>query len=138
MIMNIGEYIIRLISCIAILLLLFQPILGYAESNLNEREQAAAMEFGLFLGGAATQYDQCVDKGYIPSEPQKAEDKVISFIKRSEQAAPDEKTKQNYVYVQKGWDLAKQKIKEQTPKYWEDNCTRIIEQWNKYLKMLKQ
>ncbi len=135
--MTINVNPVRLFYCVAMAFVLFQPVVGHAQSSQTERQQAEAMQFGLLLGASAIQYDQCVARGYISPGSQKAEDLARQFIKTSKQAAPNEE-KENYANVQKGWDLAKQKINEQGPKYWEDNCVRINEQWNKYLKMLKQ
>ncbi len=127
---------ILFLSCIAILSMLFQPVLGHAQSNLSEMEQAQTMEQGIFFGGGATQYDQCVARGFITPGNQKAEDVVRSFIKRSEQSAQNEKAKESFVYFQKGWDLVKQKIVELGPKHWEDNCAEINRIWNNYEKIL--
>jgi hypothetical protein len=131
---------IRLFRHIAVLFLLFLPVVTHAESDKMTMEQAQAMELGIFLGGAATQYDQCVAKGYISSGDQKAEDLLKVYLKKSEQKALDEKAKDRFVYVQKGWDMLKQKFTEAEvpPQYWEDNCARINKQWKKYLDIISK
>lgn len=132
--MAITETAIKFVIYISAAFILYQPVLVYAESNQTERQHVQAMEMGLFLGGSATQYDVCVAKGYIPPGPKKAEDEVVLYLKASEQFTHDQ---EGISYVQKGWDIAKQKVREQTPKYWESNCGSIGKQWNKYAVMLK-
>jgi hypothetical protein len=132
--MTICAKAIRLVSYLSATFILYQPVLGYAESNQTEQQHAQAMQLGIFLGGSATQYDVCVAKGYIPPSPKKAEDDVVSYLKTSEQFTHDQ---EGIGFVQKGWDIAKQKITEQPPKYWESNCDFIGKQWNKYVEMLK-
>ena len=132
--MTIRASTIKVLACISVTFATYQPAIGHAESSQIEQPHAQAMQLGFFLGGSATQYDLCVAKGYIQPGPQKAEDEVVSYLKASEQFVHDQ---EGISYVQKGWDIAKQKINEQSPQYWESNCDSIGKQWNKYVTMLK-
>ena len=123
-----------LIGCILVTFTLIRPLTVHAESDSIEMQQAQAMEFGMFFGGAASQYDECVSRGFIVQRQRKAEDEALSFIEASEQAAPANE-KGNFIYVRKGWDLAKQEMKKQGPQYWKDNCPRIEQQWDKYVQI---
>ena len=125
---------IRVLSIASVTVTLFQPFLGLADTSQTERQQVQAMEIGLFFGGSASQYDECVNRGFIPPGPQKAEDQANVFIKASEQFTRD---KEGFEFVQKGWDIAKQKLHEQSSEYWKNNCDAIAKQWNKYVEMLK-
>jgi hypothetical protein len=103
--------------------------------ELSEADQAQAMQVGLMLGGAATQYDECTKRGLAPTIKSSAEDEAKSFFKKSEEHTHN---KESSVYVLKGWDLAKQKIQEQDSGYWKNQCAEITHQWEKYREIIKQ
>ncbi|HSB94961.1 MAG TPA: hypothetical protein VLC91_00830 [Spongiibacteraceae bacterium] len=103
--------------------------------ELSEADQVQAMQFGLMLGGAATQYDGCAKRGLAPILKPSAEDEAKSFFKASEEHTH---SKESSVYVLKGWDLAKQKIQEQDSEYWKNQCVEITQQWEKYRQIIKQ
>ncbi|MDD5250669.1 MAG: hypothetical protein PHY45_16955 [Rhodocyclaceae bacterium] len=124
----------RFLGAISATLLLCQPVLGHADSGQAEKRQVQAMQFGLLFGGIATQYDKCVEKGYLPAGPQRAEDQADAYLKTAEQFARDAEAAAN---VQKGWDIAKRKFDAQDAKFWEANCPSIGKLWKRYEVTLK-
>jgi len=128
-------YVRKFPSIVAVVLSIVLPlILPQAKAEDSETRRAQAMQFGLFFGGIATQYDECTRRGFVPSGDRPAEDKAAAYLKASEQFGRD---KEGSEYVQKGWNLAKQKIQEQSQEYWEKNCQSVAQQWNKYVDMFK-
>src|SRR5580700_3255081 len=77
------------------------------EPTTNTSAQAEARQFGIFLGGTASQYDLCVKKGFLPKGNQSAEEIAKSFLEKT--WATDQGTDQS-VYVQDGWNKMKKEI----------------------------
>ena len=117
-------------------LLIFSSFAGHAEgdSAKEDQQQIQAMIFGMYLGGAASQFDMCVEKGYLPSPERSAESQANSFIAASEQAMHSQAMTP---FVRKGWDKVKQKIHEPDFELTKEKCDFIGTQWQKNVTMLK-
>jgi hypothetical protein len=97
------------------------------------QQQAQATEFGIFFGGAASQFDLCVEKGFLPRPERSAESQANSFIAASEKAMSSEAMTP---FVRKGWDRAKQKLHEPEFAVTKEKCEFIAAQWQKNVTMM--
>jgi len=100
----------------------------------NSQSQAQARQFGIFLGGTASQYDLCVKKGFLPKGNQSAEEIAKAFL---------EKTWANHgadqsVYVQDGWNMMKKEISENESFYTQARCASVGKQWTKLLEVMRK
>lgn len=91
-------------------------------------EQAQAMEFGIFFGGMASQYDLCVNKGLLPKGNQSAEAIAASIIAKMHEL---NKGTDQSSYVQQGWDVIKQEITKHAPDYTREKCSWVGAEWQK-------
>jgi hypothetical protein len=104
------------------------------EPTTNSQSQAQARQFGIFLGGTASQYDLCVKKGFLPKSNQSAEEIAKAFL---------EKTWANHgadqsVYVQDGWNMMKKEISENESFYTQARCASVGKQWTKLLEVMRK
>jgi hypothetical protein len=92
--------------------------------------QAQARQFGMFLGGTATQYDLCVKKGFLAKGDQNAEDLARVYIEkmRATNKGPDE-----FAYVQEGWDTIKREVSQHEAFFTADKCAGVGREWAKIL-----
>jgi hypothetical protein len=92
--------------------------------------QAQARQFGMFLGGTATQYDLCVTKGFLAKGDQSAEDLARAYIEkmRTTTKGPDE-----FAYVQEGWDTIKREVSQHEGFFTPDKCVGVGKEWAKIL-----
>jgi hypothetical protein len=92
--------------------------------------QAQARQFGMFLGGTATQYDLCVKKGFLAKGDQNAEDLARAHIEkmRATNKGPDE-----FAYVQEGWDTIKREVTQHEAFFTADKCAGVGKEWAKIL-----
>jgi hypothetical protein len=92
--------------------------------------QAQARQFGMFLGGTATQYDLCVKKGFLAKGDQNAEDLARAYIEkmRVTNKGPDE-----FAYVQEGWDTIKREVSQHEAFFTADKCAGVGREWAKML-----
>ncbi|MGO9934648.1 MAG: hypothetical protein ACLPV8_22935 [Steroidobacteraceae bacterium] len=93
-------------------------------------EQAQARQFGMFVGGTATQYDLCVRKGFLAKPDQGAEDaaKEIFEKMRASRIGPDQSA-----YVQEGWDTMKKEISGNESFFTREKCAWVGKEWAKIL-----
>jgi hypothetical protein len=93
-------------------------------------EQAQARQFGIFLGGTASQYDLCVRKGFLSPGNQSAEEIAKSIIEkiRSSDRGADQSA-----YVQDGWDMMKKEISQNESFYTKEKCSWVGKEWAKIL-----
>jgi hypothetical protein len=89
---------------------------------------AQAEEFGIFFGSAASQYDLCVSRGFIPKGPRSAQEDANSFLAEMERRTEDHAGVAN---ARKGWELAKQEIDEHRADFTEKRCEDVQAQWIK-------
>jgi hypothetical protein len=98
-------------------------------------EQAQARQLGIFLGGAATSYDLCVRKGFLPKDTQVAEEVAKSILEkmRALSRGPDQS-----VYVQDGWDMMKKEVSENESFYTREKCAFVGKEWAKIIAQTKK
>jgi hypothetical protein len=92
--------------------------------------QAQARQFGMFLGGTATQYDLCARKGFLAKSDPSAEDLARSHLEklRATTKDPDELAR-----VQEGWDTIKREISQNESFFTQDKCSGVGREWAKIL-----
>jgi hypothetical protein len=95
------------------------------------QKQAEARQFGIFLGGTASQYDLCVKKGFLPKGGQSAEDFAKSTIEnmRTHPTGPDQTA-----YIQEGWDTIKKEITDHESFFTQEKCNWVAKEWAKITK----
>ncbi len=96
-------------------------------------EQAQAMEFGIFFGGMASQYDLCVNKGFLPKGEQSAEAIAASIIAKMHEL---NKGSDQSSYVQQGWDVMKQAIAKRASDYTREKCSWVGAEWQTMVKRM--
>ncbi len=92
--------------------------------------QAQARQFGMFLGGTATQYDLCVTKGFLAKGDQNAEDLARTYIEKMRATS---KELDEFAYVQEGWDTIKREISQHESFFTQDKCAGVGREWAKIL-----
>ncbi len=111
---------------------------AYADANTivpMKSKPADAMEFGIFFGGVASQYDLCVSKGFLPKGARSAEEEANAVLKIMQEHTQDT---DGMVNVRKGWDLIKQQIAQRSADFTRTRCDEVAAQWNKYMTMIPQ
>jgi hypothetical protein len=121
---------LRMRQAYTLLLVSWFGAAAHAEPPANSAatEQAQAIQFGIFFGGMASQYDLCVKKGFLPKGSQSAEvvangvlDKMQEFNHWTDQRS----------YVRKGWETAKQQLAQHDADYTREKCTWVATEWKK-------
>lgn len=104
-----------------------------ASQTLNS-EQAQARQFGIFVGGTATQYDLCAKKGFLAKGDQSAEEtaKAIFDQMRASNAGSDQSA-----FVQDGWDMMKKQVSEHESFFTKDKCSWVGKEWVKILATMR-
>jgi hypothetical protein len=104
-------------------------------SNTLNTEQAQARQFGIYFGGTASQYDLCVQKGFLPKGDQSGEELVKATLEqmRALNKGPDESA-----YVQEGWDMIKKEISENEGFFTREKCTAVGKEWTKMLASMRK
>jgi hypothetical protein len=98
------------------------------------QDQGQARQFGILVGGTATQYDLCVKKGFLAKSDQSAEETAKSmFDKMRANGGPDQSA-----YVQEGWDMMKKQISEHESFYTQEKCAGVGKEWAKILATLRK
>jgi hypothetical protein len=91
------------------------------------QDQGQARQFGILVGGTATQYDLCVKKGFLAKSDQSAEETAKSiFEKMHTIGGPDQSA-----YIQDGWDMIKKEISAHESFYTQEKCTGVAKEWAK-------
>src|SRR5580698_4797375 len=91
------------------------------------QDQGQARQFGILVGGTATQYDLCVKKGFLAKSDQSAEETAKSiFDKMHTIGGPDQSD-----YIQDGWDMIKKEISAHESFYTQEKCTGVAKEWAK-------
>ncbi|WP_342620826.1 hypothetical protein [Rhodoferax sp. GW822-FHT02A01] len=101
-------------------------------ADQNQQYLAQAASIGVYFGGTASQFDMCVDKGFLPPPKATAESQVNEYL-----AKPD-RGKQELAmepYFRKGWDMARQQLHEPGFAMTKERCDFIKSQWEKYVTM---
>jgi hypothetical protein len=93
-------------------------------------EQAQARQFGMLLGGTATQYDVCAAKGFLPKGPQSAEDTAKAYFEKMKttKLGPGDAA-----YVQEGWTMMKKEVTEHEAFFTQDKCVSVGKEWAKII-----
>jgi hypothetical protein len=96
--------------------------------------QGQARQFGMFLGGTATQYDLCVSKGFLAKGDQSAEVLARAYIEniRATNKGPDE-----FAFVQDGWDTIKREVLQHEAFFTPDKCAGVGREWSKMLAKIR-
>jgi hypothetical protein len=105
-----------------------------AAAQTLSSEQAQARQFGIFVGGTATQYDLCVKKGFLAKSDQSAEDsaKAIFEKMRANNVGSDQSA-----FVQDGWDLIKKEIAGHESFFTKEKCSWVGKEWAKILTTMR-
>lgn len=122
---------IRHIGCFCGLAALAAGAVSAAEAPSTagaSTEQAQAMEFGIFFGGMASQYDLCVQKGFLAKGDQSAEAIAAAIIAKMREL---NKASDQTSYVQQGWDVMKQEIAKHASDYTREKCAWVSVEWQK-------
>jgi hypothetical protein len=98
------------------------------------QDQGEARQFGILVGGTATQYDLCVKKGFVAKSDQSAEETAKSiFEKMRANGGPDQSA-----YVQEGWDMIKKEISAHESFYTQEKCTGVGKEWAKIMATMRK
>jgi hypothetical protein len=98
-------------------------------------EQAQARQFGIFLGGTASQYDLCAKKGFLAQANQSAEETAKSIIEKMR--ASSQGTDQS-AYIQDGWDMMKKEISQNESFYTQEKCSWVGKEWAKIMATMRK
>lgn len=98
-------------------------------------EQAQARQFGMLLGGTATQYDVCAGKGFLPKGAQSAEDTAKAYF---EQMKTTNIGPGDAAYVQEGWAMMKKEVTEHEAFFTKDKCVGVGKEWAKIIATIKK
>jgi hypothetical protein len=96
--------------------------------------QAQARQFGMFLGGTATQYDLCAKKGFLAKSDPSAEEMAGSYIEkmRTTTKGPDQ-----FAYVQEGWETIKREVSQHEAFFTQEKCSGVGKEWAKILAKMR-
>jgi hypothetical protein len=98
------------------------------------QDQGQARQFGILVGGTATQYDLCVKKGFLAKNDQSAEETARSiFEKMRANGGPDQSA-----YIQEGWDMMKKEISAHESFYTQDRCAGVGKEWTRIIATLRK
>jgi hypothetical protein len=99
------------------------------------QEQGQARQFGILVGGTASGYDLCVQKGFLPKSDPSAEDTAKSILEkvRASNRGPDQSA-----YVQEGWDMMKKEISENDTFYTKEKCAGVGKEWAKIMATMRK
>jgi hypothetical protein len=92
------------------------------------------MEFGIFFGGTAAQYDACVDRGLLSKGKRTAKEEADSTLAIMEQHNHDPA---GTVNARKGWELAQQQVDQRRIDLTQERCNTVAAQWRKVLTMMR-
>jgi hypothetical protein len=96
-------------------------------------EQGQARQFGILVGGTATQYDLCVKKGYLAKSDPSAEETAKSiFEKMRTNGGPDQSA-----YMQEGWDMMRKEVSAHESFYTQDKCAGVGREWAKIMATMR-
>jgi hypothetical protein len=99
------------------------------------QDQGQARQFGILVGGTATQYDLCVKKGFLARSDQSAEETAKSIFEkmRTSNNGPDQSA-----YMQEGWDMMKKEITEHESFYTQEKCAGVGKEWAKIMATMRK
>jgi hypothetical protein len=98
------------------------------------QDQGQARQFGILVGGTATQYDLCVKKGFLAKSDQSAEETAKSiFEKMRANGGPDQSA-----YVQEGWDMMKKEITSHESFYTQEKCAGVGKEWTRIMATMQK
>jgi hypothetical protein len=98
------------------------------------QDQGQARQFGILVGGTATQYDLCVKKGFLAKSDQSAEETAKAiFEKMRANGGPDQSA-----HVQEGWDMMKKQISEHESFYTQEKCAGVGKEWAKIMATIRK
>ena len=97
------------------------------------QDQGEARQFGILVGGTATQYDLCVKKGFLAKSDQSAEETAKSIFDKMRASSPDQSA-----YVQDGWDLIKKEISAHESFYTQEKCAGVGKEWAKIMATVRK
>jgi hypothetical protein len=98
------------------------------------QSQGQARQFGILVGGTATQYDLCAKKGFLAKSNPSAEETAQSiFEKMRTSGGPDQSA-----YIKDGWDTMKKEISAHESFYTQEKCTGVGKEWAKILTTMRK
>jgi hypothetical protein len=96
--------------------------------------QGEARQFGILLGGTASQYDVCAKKGFLPKGNQTAEEIATSIL---EKMRASEKAPEQSADIQEGWDMMKKVIAEHESFYTKEKCSGVGKEWARIMATMR-
>jgi hypothetical protein len=90
--------------------------------------QGQARQFGILVGGTATEYDLCAKKGFLAKTDPSAEESAKSIFETMRANGPDQSA-----YVQEGWDMMKKEISGHESFYTQEKCAGVGKEWAKIM-----
>lgn len=106
-----------------------------ALADAPDLQAAQARQFGILIGGAASQYDLCVRRGFAPRSNPSAEEMLEAFLKASAEYNHDT---EGVARAREGWQLMKQEIAKRTATYDRERCDVVIATWHRILPMVSR
>jgi hypothetical protein len=99
------------------------------------QDQGQARQFGILVGGTASQYDLCVKKGFLPKTDPSAEETAKSILMkvRTSITVPDRSA-----YMQEGWDMMKKEVSEHESFYTQEKCSGVGKEWAKIIATMRK
>jgi len=105
-----------------------------AQNATATQDQGQARQFGILVGGTATQYDLCVKKGFLAKTDQSAEETAKSIFEQMRaNGRPDQSA-----YVQDGWDMMKKEIAAHESFYTQEKCAGVGKEWARVLATMRK
>jgi hypothetical protein len=98
------------------------------------QDQGQARQFGILIGGTATQYDLCVKKGFLAKSDQSAEETAKSIFEKMRATGDPGQS----AYIQDGWDMMKKLISENESFYTQEKCVGVGKQWAKIMATMRK
>jgi len=92
--------------------------------------QAQARQFGMFIGGTASQYDLCARKGFLAVANPSAENTARTILEKMKVSTSGV---DQSVYAQQGWDMIKSEISEDESFYTRERCAAVGREWAKII-----
>ena len=127
------------ITLLAVALCAVRGALAYADEApvlaTSSPQQAQARQFGIFVGGTASQYDLCVKKGFLSKGNQSAEEIAKSILEKMRESSQDS---EQSAYIQDGWDMMKKEISEHESFFTQQKCASVGKEWAKIVATMKK
>jgi hypothetical protein len=95
--------------------------------------QGQARQLGILVGGTATQYDLCAQKGFLPKSDPSAEDTAKAMLERMNTKGPDLSA-----YMKDGWDTFKKELSGHESFFTREKCVGVGKEWGRIVSTMQQ